>query len=69
MQNNFTQVLWNYRNDKYVHSFTFYIELCMKSAGVGGNLAPRKIISTVTLIFFFFFLKDIMIVHDIKAKF
>ena len=42
MQNNLIQVLWNYRNDKYIHSLTFYIELCTKYVGVGVNLALQK---------------------------
>ena len=42
MQNSFIHVIWNYKNDKYIHSFSFYIGLCTKYVGVGINLAPLK---------------------------
>ena len=42
IQNYFIQVIWNYKNDKYIHSFMFYIELCTKYVGVGVNLVLLK---------------------------
>ena len=30
------------KNDKYIYSITFYIELCTKYVRVGVNLAPLK---------------------------
>ena len=35
----FILVIWNYKNDKTFHSFTFYIELCKKYVGVWVHLA------------------------------
>ena len=61
MLNYFTLVIWNYKNDKN-HSFTFYIELCTKSVGVGLNFALLKEPPI-------FVLKGIMIVHEIKQIF
>ena len=42
MLNYFILVIWNYKNDKTFHSFTFYIELCKKYMGEGVNLALLK---------------------------
>ena len=39
MLNYFIIVIWNYKDDKKFHSFTYYIKLCTKSDGVGVNLA------------------------------
>ena len=51
-----------------IHSLTFYIESSSKFVGVGLHLAllKDKIISLAALIFFLFFLKCQIIVHEIK---
>ena len=42
MQNYFIQVIWNLKNDKYIHSITFYVELCTEYVGIGVNAALLK---------------------------
>ena len=64
MLNYFILVIWNYTNDKTIHSFTFYIELCTKSVG----MALLKDNSRGDPQFVFFFSKGITIVHEIKIK-
>ena len=59
MLNYYILVIWNYKNYKTFHYFMFFIELFTKSVGVGEN----------PIFLFFFFLKGIMIVYDIKANF
>ena len=58
----------HHQNDENGQPLTFYIELCMKSMGVGLDIALQKDNLFADPRFHYFFLKDIIIVHEIKLN-
>ena len=68
MLNCFKLVKWHHQNSRNGNSGTFYIELCMKPMGVVLNLPLLKKTCSVTLYFYFFFLKGIIIVGEMEIN-